>query len=74
MRETGTVISWKQSFGFIRPDAGGGKDVFVHFADAPEIRSGYRALQVDQRVSFEREAADRGPRAVSVELIGAEVA
>ena len=64
-RITGTVKFFNQSkgYGFIQRDDGNG-DVFVHFS---AIRgSGYRNLEQDQRVEFETEQGDKGPRAADV--------
>jgi cold shock protein len=60
------VVKWfsaEKGFGFITPDDGS-KDCFVHHS---EIQSdGYRSLDEGQRVSFESEAGDKGPKAVKV--------
>jgi cold shock protein len=57
---TGTVKFFNASkgFGFIEPDEGGGKDVFVH-ATALEA-AGIRALKEGDRVSFVLEDDRRG--------------
>jgi cold shock protein len=62
---TGTV-KWfnpDKGFGFITPDEGG-KDLFVHQNDID--REGFRSLDEGQKVTFETEAADKGPKAVNV--------
>lgn len=60
----GTVkwFSEKKGFGFITQD--GGEDVFVHHSsiDMP----GFKTLAEGDRVSFEVEEADRGPKAKNV--------
>lgn len=58
----GTVkwFSDKKHFGFIGPDEG--DDVFVHATSLPPGME----LFEGQRVSFEVEQAERGPRAVNV--------
>ncbi len=61
---TGIVVSFdeQRGFGFIRtPDLDG--DVFVHVREV----QGRCPLRIGQRVRFEVEATERGPRAVRVE-------
>lgn len=62
---SGTVKFFNETkgFGFITPD-GGGKDVFVH-ATAVE-RAGMKTLREGQRVSFDTEPDQRGPKAVNL--------
>lgn len=63
---TGTV-KWfndDKGFGFISPDEGG-KDLFVHFS-AIEGQSGRRTLEDGEKVQFEAEAGEKGPKAVAV--------
>ena len=57
---TGTVkfFNTAKGFGFIEPDEGGGKDVFVH-ASALEA-AGIRILNEGDRVSFELEDDRKG--------------
>ena len=66
---TGTV-KWfndAKGFGFIVPDDGGPKDVFVHHT---AIRmDGFRTLAEGQRVSYEVEQGAKGPQAINVVLI-----
>ncbi len=50
---TGTV-KWfnpTKGYGFIQPEGGGGKDVFVHISAVQD--SGLKGLNEGQRVSFE---------------------
>jgi cold shock protein len=55
-----------KGFGFIAP-SDGSDDLFVHFS---AIKSeGYKSLDEGDRVSFETEDSDRGPRAVDVEKL-----
>jgi CspA family cold shock protein len=63
---TGTVkwFSDDKGFGFITPDDGG-KDLFVHHTGI--ISNGFRTLEEGARVSYESEAGDKGPKAVSVQ-------
>ena len=62
---TGTV-KWfnpDKGFGFITPEDGG-KDLFVHHTGIEE--EGYRSLDEGQKVSYESQPGDKGPKAVSV--------
>ena len=64
-RITGTVkwFSNEKGYGFATPDDGG-KDVFVHFS---AIQSeGYRTLAEGDRIEFELEQGDKGPKAISI--------
>ncbi len=63
---TGTVkfFSTAKGFGFITPDDGG-KDVFVH-SSALE-GSDLEYLTDGQKVSFDVQQDDRGPKAVNVQ-------
>jgi cold shock protein len=56
-----------KGFGFIAPEGGGGKDVFVHVTAVQA--AGLRGLNEGQRVSFEIEADKRGPKAVNLKLL-----
>jgi CspA family cold shock protein len=62
----GTVKRWLlgRGYGFIKPDEGE-DEVFVHHSEV----SGVQDLEEGQRVDFEVEASDRGPRAVKVTLV-----
>jgi len=60
------VVKWfdnEKGYGFIRPD-NGGKDLFVHHSKISG--SGYKQLEIGQRVSFEETETERGPAAVEV--------
>lgn len=63
----GTVkwFSDKKGFGFIEKDEGG--DVFVHYSSIGA--SGFKTLTEGERVSFEIEESDRGPKAKNVNKI-----
>jgi len=62
---TGTVKFFNETkgYGFISPDDGA-KDVFVHIT-AVEA-SGLKTLDRDQKVSFDVEPDQRGPKAVNI--------
>jgi cold shock protein len=68
---TGTVkfFNTAKGFGFIEPDEGGGKDVFVH-ASALEA-AGIRMLKEGDRVSFvlEDDRRGRGKQAAQLKQI-----
>lgn len=62
------TIKWfneKKGFGFISKEDG--SDVFVHYTGI--IGNGFRTLKEGQKVEFEIESSDKGPRAVSVKAI-----
>ncbi len=63
---TGTVkfFSMDRGFGFIAPEDGG-KDVFVHITEVE--RAGMTSLTEGQKVSFDVEQDDRGPKAVNLQ-------
>ena len=62
----GTVQRWLdgRGYGFIKPDEGG-EDIFVHNS---QIQGAY-SLREGQRVEFDVERTDRGPRAINVKII-----
>lgn len=66
---TGTVkwFSDDKGFGFITPDEGGGRDLFVHYSGI--VDEGYRSLAEGARVSYEEESGDKGPKAVNVQKL-----
>ena len=66
---TGTVKKFDEAkgYGFIRLDDGRG-DVFVH--PSAILMQGRRTLSEGQRVEIDAEPADRGPKAVNVQVVG----
>ncbi len=63
------TVKWfnaTKGFGFIAPDDGG-NDVFVHQSDI-QMR-GYRELQEGQKVEFEVQPGQKGPKAANVKPV-----
>lgn len=61
------TVKWfndEKGFGFISPDDGSA-DLFVHHSAAPQGQP----LTEGQKVSFDSEPSDKGPRAANVRLI-----
>ena len=65
---TGTVkwFNAGKGYGFITQD--GGADVFVHFSAIEG--SGYRNLEVNDKVEFEVTQGPKGPTAANVRKVG----
>ena len=62
------IVKWfsdKKGFGFIEKEEGG--DVFVHYTGISG--NGFRTLAEGERVNFEVEDSDRGPKAQNVEKV-----
>ncbi|MEJ2576959.1 MAG: cold-shock protein [Gammaproteobacteria bacterium] len=60
------TVKWfndSKGFGFIAQEDGG-DDVFVHFSAIQG--GGFRSLSEGQKVTFDIEKGDRGPKAVNV--------
>ncbi|MEX0993185.1 MAG: cold-shock protein [Solirubrobacterales bacterium] len=65
---TGTVkwFSDDKGFGFVTSDEGS-KDLFVHHS---EIQGeGFKSLKEGQKVEFDTEQGDKGPKAVNVRAL-----
>ena len=63
---TGTV-KWfndQKGYGFISPDDGSGKDLFVHHSAIQG--DGYKSLAEGAKVEFDAEQGDKGPQAANV--------
>ena len=65
---TGTVkwFNADKGFGFITPEDGS-KDLFVHHTAIDG--DGYRSLDEGEKVTYESEASDKGPKAVNVRRV-----
>jgi CspA family cold shock protein len=68
---TGTVkwFSDEKGFGFIKPDDGTGRDLFVHYSDITG-QHGRRSLRDGQPVEYqESSAGGKGPKAAEVRVL-----
>ena len=63
------TVKWfndEKGFGFISPDDGS-KDLFVH--QTAIVGEGFRSVAEGDKVSYEEEASEKGPRAINVQTI-----
>jgi CspA family cold shock protein len=71
MPQLGTVkfFNAERGYGFIKPDGGGGRDIFVHVSALAQ--AGLQSLNEGQRVSYEIEPdkKGKGPKAVNLQLL-----
>ncbi len=56
-----------KGFGFITPDGGNSKDVFVHFSAIHG--EGFKSLKEGAEVEFEVEKGDKGLQAANVKIL-----
>lgn len=62
---TSGIVKWfsdKKGYGFIEKEDGG--DIFVHYSDISG--QGFKTLAEGDRVTFDVEEGDRGPKATNV--------
>lgn len=65
---TGTIKRLTdKGFGFITPDEAGAKDVFFHTSALVDVM--FDDLREGDKVTFETEESDKGPRAVNVQRV-----
>ena len=59
------MFNKEKGFGFITTDEG--KDVFFHYS-AIQV-DGYKTAEAEERVEFEVEETERGPRAINIKKL-----
>ncbi|HBL16331.1 MAG: cold-shock protein [Elusimicrobia bacterium GWA2_69_24] len=63
------TVKWfndQKGFGFITPEDGG-KDLFVHHSSIQA--QGFKSLAENQKVEFDVEQSEKGPRAANVRAL-----
>lgn len=66
------IVKWfndQKGFGFITPDGGAEKDVFVHFSGIVARGKERRTLHENDEVTFDVTQGEKGPQAVNVKVI-----
>ena len=64
------VVKWfndQKGFGFISAEGGG--DIFVHFSSVK--MQGHKTLSEGEKVEFDVEKSDKGPKATNVQVMEA---
>lgn len=65
---TGTFRKLKQDYGFIAGEDG--IDYFFHWSNLSKFTKQFRYCQEGEKVNFEVEIGERGPRAVNIKVEG----
>jgi CspA family cold shock protein len=69
MEQQGTVLWFnaQKGYGFVKPDAEGAPDIFVHYSSIQT--AGYKTLYEDDKVSYVIGFGPKGQQAESVKVI-----